>query len=150
MRFACAHNGTIPDISKPLFLRQWRELEFAKHRLFYTILRWKLPLKTRAEDPAHGLVFEFLADPPQAAKVMTGHDKGVITLSLTEADAGCAERESTAQQWANLTAVCSAISATRSATTIGLLIEPTVKPKACRTVFGDDPQRLRGRPEKSL
>ena len=38
-------------------------------------------------------MFEFLADPPQASgpKVMTGHDEGVVTIALVEADP--AERE---------------------------------------------------------
>jgi hypothetical protein len=85
---ACRHNGTIPDISDPVHLNQWREIEQAKHRLFYSLLRWGLPLKTRGEDPQHGLIFEFLADPPMnvGPKVMTGHDEGVITIALSEAD----------------------------------------------------------------
>ena len=40
-------------------------------------------------------VFEFLGDPPKPSlgpKVMTGHDNGVITLSLAEADDGMRER----------------------------------------------------------
>ena len=61
---ACRHNDTIPDISQPTHLTAWRDIELAKHRLFYSLLRWKLPLETRAENPAHGLMFEFLADPP--------------------------------------------------------------------------------------
>ncbi len=61
---ACRHNDTIPDISQASHLTAWRDIELAKHRLFYSLLRWKLPLKTRAEDPNHGLAFEFLADPP--------------------------------------------------------------------------------------
>ena len=90
---ACRHNDTIPDISNLEHLSGWRELEFAKHRSFYSLLRWKLPLKTRAEDPSHGLAFEFLADPPQAAgpKVMTGHDQGTVTIAPIETDP--AERE---------------------------------------------------------
>ena len=90
---ACRHNDTIPDISTPEHLSAWRELEFAKHRLFYSLLRWRLPLKTRTEDPGHGFAFEFLADPPQASglKVMTGHDNGIVTIALVEADP--AERE---------------------------------------------------------
>ena len=84
---ACRHNGTVPDLSEPSRLAAWRELELAKHRLFYSLIRWKLPLKTRAEDPAHGLIFNFLADDPAAGqKVMTGHDNGLITIALTEAD----------------------------------------------------------------
>ncbi len=82
---ACRHNGTVPDLSTPQNLQGWRELEAAKHRLFYSLLRWHLPLRTRAEDPRHGLVFNFLADTP-AAKIMTGHEDGLITIALAEAD----------------------------------------------------------------
>ena len=89
---ACLHNETIPNLSAPQNLQAWRDIELAKHRLFYSLLRWRLPLTTRAEDPEHGLVFKFLADPPAAGpKVMTGHDNGVITIALSEADS--AERE---------------------------------------------------------
>src|SRR5271166_464619 len=66
----------------------------SKHRLFYTLLRWSLPLKTRAEDPVHGLAFEFLADPPDPSgpRVMTGHDDGVVTIALAEADSAEMEK----------------------------------------------------------
>ncbi|MDF2114956.1 putative zinc-binding peptidase [Roseiarcaceae bacterium H3SJ34-1] len=86
---ACRHNEMIPDISDPGNLSSWRLIEQAKHRLFYSLLRLNLPLATRAEDHAHGLIFRFLADPPPhlGPKIMTGHDNGVITLALGEADA---------------------------------------------------------------
>jgi hypothetical protein len=84
---ACRHNGIVPDLSNPAYLARWRELEAAKHRLFYSLIRWNLPVKTRAEDPAHGLVFNFLADDAaRGERVMTGHDNGLITIALTEAD----------------------------------------------------------------
>jgi hypothetical protein len=84
---ACRHNGTVPNLSDPVQLAGWRDLEIAKHRLFYSLIRWKLPLKTRSEDPDHGLIFNFLADDPNAqTKVMTGHDNGLITIALAEAD----------------------------------------------------------------
>ena len=91
---ACRHNDTIPDISQAAHLRAWRDIELAKHRLFYSLLRWKLPLKTRAEDPSHGLMFKFLADPPHPSgpKVMTGHDDGVVTIALAEADSAEIEK----------------------------------------------------------
>ena len=63
---ACRHNRTIPDLSQTQNLAAWRKLEAAKHRLFYTLLRLRLPLDTRAEDPEHGLAFDFLADQPAA------------------------------------------------------------------------------------
>ena len=91
---ACRHNDTIPNISQPAHLAAWRDIELAKHRLFYSLLRWKLPLKTRAEDPRHGLAFEFLADPPHPSgpRVMTGHDDGVVTIALAEADSAEMEK----------------------------------------------------------
>jgi hypothetical protein len=82
---ACRHNGTVPDLTVPGNLHGWRDLETAKHRLFYSLLSWHLPLRTRVEDPQHGLVFNFLADTP-AKKIMTGHENGVITIALAEAD----------------------------------------------------------------
>lgn len=86
---ACRHNRTIPDLSRGNNLNDWRRMEGAKHRLFYSLIRLGLPLRTRAEDPK-GLAFDFLSDEP-GAPVMTGHDEGLITLSLAEADD--AERE---------------------------------------------------------
>ena len=90
---ACRHNAVVPDISQPQNLSAWQALELAKHRLFYSLLRLKLPLKTVLEDPALGLSFEFLADPPPwtGPKVLTGHDNGKITIALIEAND--AERE---------------------------------------------------------
>lgn len=84
---ACRHNGVIPDLSDTSNLLAWRQLELAKHRLFYSLLRWKLPLRTRNENPA-GLIFNFLSDPTidHGPKVMTGHDEGLITIALSEAD----------------------------------------------------------------
>ncbi len=90
---ACRFNRTVPDLGVQENVLPWRKLEAAKHRLFYTLLRLGLPLKDRNEDPEHGLAFDFLADLPDAGvpKVMTGHDNGLITLALVEADD--AERE---------------------------------------------------------
>lgn len=89
---ACRHNGIIPDLSQPQNLTDWRKIEIAKHRLFYTLLRLRLPLETRAQE-AGGLQFNFLAELPASAQapVMTGHDSGVITLAVAEAED--AERE---------------------------------------------------------
>ncbi len=91
---ACRHNRVVPDLSVPGNDVLWRKIENAKHRLFYSLLRLGLPLQTRAEDPEHGLAFDFLADAPEshAAEVMTGHDNGLITLALKEADDVTRER----------------------------------------------------------
>jgi hypothetical protein len=91
---ACRHNRTIPDLSVPGNRERWRMIEIAKHRLFYTLLKLQLPLATKAEDP-DGLAFDFLAAPtaPAGAPVMTGHDNGLITLNLAEADDAERERQ---------------------------------------------------------
>jgi hypothetical protein len=88
---ACRHNRTIPNLSDPENLRRWRLIEVAKHRLFYTLLKLRLPLDARNKD-GNPLTFDFL-DPGAAAgpPVMTGHADGVITINLAEADD--AERE---------------------------------------------------------
>ncbi|HEX4368869.1 MAG TPA: putative zinc-binding metallopeptidase [Rhodopila sp.] len=99
---ACRHNHTIPDLSVPLNLEHWQRLELAKHTLFYALLRLGLPLANRIDDPEHGLAFDFLADTPDAdaaggatPKVMTGHDNGLITIALAEADDAERERRRT-------------------------------------------------------
>jgi hypothetical protein len=84
---ACRHNRTVPDLRVSGNLPAWRKIEAAKHRLFYTLLKLKLPLDGQ-DTTIHGLVFDFLATPlPETGQnVMTGHDNGVITIALLEAD----------------------------------------------------------------
>lgn len=90
---ACRHNRTVPDLSDAANIVAWRRMEVAKHRLIYTLMRLGLPLPNRADQPRTGLAFDFLADGagPGAPQVMTGHEDGLITLALKEADD--AERE---------------------------------------------------------
>jgi len=87
---ACRYNRTIPDLTRRENLERWGKFELAKHRLFYALIRLGLPLPSRTEDPDQGLVFDFLAD-AGGHKVMTGHEDGLITINLSEADD--AERE---------------------------------------------------------
>jgi hypothetical protein len=93
---ACRHNRTIPDLADPQNLLHWRKIELAKHRLFYTLLKLRLPLTTRTED-ANGLAFDFLSPPAdgsaQTTAVVTGHAGGLITLNVAEADDPERERQ---------------------------------------------------------
>jgi hypothetical protein len=85
---ACRYNRTIPDLTIEHNVSRWRRIESAKHWLFYSLLRLGLPLKSQADDPVSGLAFDFLEDGagPTGPKVLTGHDNGLITLALAEAD----------------------------------------------------------------
>jgi hypothetical protein len=91
---ACRHNHMIPDLTRPGNDHLWALIESAKHRLFYTLLKLSLPLETRVDNPEHGLAFDFLADDatPHSASVLTGHDNGLITLALREADDSVREK----------------------------------------------------------
>jgi hypothetical protein len=85
---ACDLNRTIPDLSIPEHLQQWKTIETAKHRLIYSLLRMKLPLISKNTDEKSGLAFDFIADTSQedADKVLTGHHNGLITINIAEAD----------------------------------------------------------------
>jgi len=83
---ACRHNDVIPPIDDPENLEHWQVIERAKKRLVYSLLRLRLPLATRNEDPTHGLSFRFLAEGAAPTPVMTGHENGIITIALAEAD----------------------------------------------------------------
>lgn len=86
---ACRHNRVVPDLSQTWNLTRWRQIEAAKRRLFYSLLRLDLPLATRAQY-TDGLAFDFLADPSESFSggmpVLTGHINGLITMNIAEAD----------------------------------------------------------------
>jgi hypothetical protein len=91
---ACRHNRTIPDLTAPDVPRRWAKIEAAKRRLFHTLLHLNLPIETVAEangkGTSPGLTFDFLYDPvgeqTGTVQITTGHDAGLITLNLIEAD----------------------------------------------------------------
>ena len=64
----------------------WWKIESAKRRLVYSLLGFGLPLRNRIEDPVGGLAVHLLADQPGLPRVMTGHDEGIITMNISEAD----------------------------------------------------------------
>ena len=90
---ACKHNRVVPELGSEERRLAWRKIEMAKHRLFYTLYRTRLMRRIDTLAPPEPLVFQFLADTPNVPgkKVMTGHEDGVITIALSEADD--AERE---------------------------------------------------------
>jgi hypothetical protein len=82
---SCALSEIIPDLSVASNQSAWRRIEAAKRRLLYTLFALRLPVRSRIEDADRGLAFRFLKG-TEDAPVMTGHDNGVITLNVDEAD----------------------------------------------------------------
>jgi hypothetical protein len=81
---ACRLNLIIPRLSDSFARTAWARLEVAKRRLVYSLLRLGLPVAPKGE-AADGLAFSFMQDRP-GEKVSTGHDGGVITINIAEAD----------------------------------------------------------------
>jgi hypothetical protein len=97
----CRFNATIPDLSLPGNWQRWVDLEAAKRRLFYELRLLGLPFGTKADGIEPSLAFDFKGDAIPAneqwrpignsAKVLTGHNDGLITINIQEADS--VERE---------------------------------------------------------
>jgi len=82
---SCALSGVIPDLSDPANEQAWRRIEAAKRRLLYTLYSLGLPVVGHKVCPEGGLEFRFLKG-SEDKPVMTGHDNGVVTLNIDEAD----------------------------------------------------------------
>jgi hypothetical protein len=83
---ACELNRTIPTLSDEGNMQRWKRIEIAKHRLIYSLLRLQLAVEPKEADEEKGIAFDFMADVSPEKRVMTGHDNGVITLNIEEAD----------------------------------------------------------------
>ena len=87
---ACRLNRTIPDLTDPSqpdngYL--WGLVETAKRRLVSSLIILGLPVASKVtEDAVRGLMFDLLRAPRGGLPVMTGHESGLITLNVDEAD----------------------------------------------------------------
>lgn len=90
---ACRLNRTIPDLSVAENGVLWGRLESAKRRVVSSLLALRLPVASRVDqDTEHGLAFDFLRSPADGPRVLTGHDNGIITINIEEADDAARER----------------------------------------------------------
>ncbi len=93
---ACRLNRTVPDLGIAESVLLWRRIETAKHRLIYGLLRLGLPVISCFDDRERGIAFDFLSGPsapgPSDKPVVIGHDSGVITIDVAEADDAVRER----------------------------------------------------------
>lgn len=88
---ACRLNELIPNLAVPAAAEAWVKLEGSKRRLIYTLLTLGLPVEPRTEH-REGLAFSFKQDVPGVEKVLIGHDEGLITINIAEADAPFREK----------------------------------------------------------
>ncbi|MDF1813976.1 MAG: putative zinc-binding metallopeptidase [Verrucomicrobiales bacterium] len=91
---SCRFNRYVPASNDGQSRKQWYQLQDAKHRLIYSLLRADLPLVTKLEDQQIGLAFDFIDEnhpTPFDATATTGHSGGRITINAKEA--GSVQRE---------------------------------------------------------
>jgi hypothetical protein len=83
----CRLNRTIPDLSVAENGVLWGRIEGAKRRVVSLLIALGLPVASRTgEDPERGLAFDLLRAPMVGPPLLTGHEDGVITLNIEEAD----------------------------------------------------------------
>jgi hypothetical protein len=87
---SCRLTEIAPDLTDTNNRIAWAGIEAAKRRLLYTLYALKLPLSSRQEWPNEGVAFHFLRS-SDGEPVMTGHEEGVITLNIAEADSAFRE-----------------------------------------------------------
>jgi hypothetical protein len=91
---SCRLTQVIPNLRRPGSLEHWQRMEAPKRRLLYGLTQLGLSARSKTEDPDHGLAFQFCSDEdtPDAKPALTGHDAGVITVNIAEADDSERER----------------------------------------------------------
>jgi len=88
---SCRLNRVIPDLSNDDNRVKWARVEAAKRRLIYGLDALKLPLESKEANVELGLAFDIKAGTAENV-VITGHQDGVITFNLDEADSVTREK----------------------------------------------------------
>lgn len=136
----CRLTRTLPDqsvASNPLW---WNRIELAKRRLVSSLIGLRLPVLSKvAEDPSTGLIFDLLRAPAGGPPVITGHDDGVITIDVEEADDATREQRKNALHEPYRT-LLGHLRHETGHYYWQRLVEHSPWLAACREVFGDDRQ----------
>ena len=86
----CEFTRVIPQLNQPENVQRWAVMESAKRRLLIQLRDLGLPPFIETLQKSHPLQFEFLEDTVdkngQKKMVTTGHENGLITINLAEAD----------------------------------------------------------------
>ena len=83
---SCQLTVVIPALVSEKNHTLWARLEAAKRRLLFSLASLNLTPASKETQPETGLAFQFLDDAISDQCVMTGHDNGMITLNIAEAD----------------------------------------------------------------
>lgn len=87
---SCSLTRTRPADTDAAGMAEFVHAEHAKRRLLFQLRELGLPVQPRDEQTGTGLAFDLLSSAD--TKVITGHDNGIITLDLAEADPEHRER----------------------------------------------------------
>lgn len=91
----CKFNRVIPDLAIAGALERWTRIETAKKRTIHTLIRLGTPPAVLGSG-SFGLTFDFLYDPAaeqgSTPGLLTGHQAGLVTINLIEADDVARER----------------------------------------------------------
>ena len=90
---SCRLTTVIPNLGAPGHREAWLKLERAKRRMLYTLMELDCPILGKHEDPEQGLAYQFLSAMGSPGAVLTGHDNGLITVNIAEADDTERERQ---------------------------------------------------------
>lgn len=82
---SCSLTRTIPDLTVPGAPERWAATEHAKRQVVIQLLRLEVPVKSKLTDE-EGVCFDFLEPQGDPTSILTGHEDGVITLNLNEAN----------------------------------------------------------------
>ncbi len=83
---ACRLNRTIPDLTLADNPARWHKLEAAKRHLIAQLLTLGLPVQGKTPGNDGGLAFDLVGPDADGVLPMTGHDDGLITINVLEAD----------------------------------------------------------------
>ena len=82
---SCELNVDVPEADAADAKVAWARLESAKRRLLYGLLGLGLPIDRRSPENEKGLAFSFKSS-SATEPVFTGHNEGLITINIAEAD----------------------------------------------------------------
>lgn len=81
---SCRLTTVRPNDNEGDAMRAFADAEGAKRRLIVQLRELGLPVRGLDEDPGAGVAFELLSS--RGREVTTGHERGIITLDLSESD----------------------------------------------------------------